>query len=158
MSDHELTLFRRQKLGFVFQFFNLLPTMSALENAALPALLNKVPHGEAMKRAQKLLEHVGLTKRLHHRPDQLSGGEMQRVAIARALVNTPVVLLADEPTGNLDSATGAEVLQMLRETTRKEQVTLVMVTHDNNAAKVGDRIIHLKDGRLVQRDTLAATA
>lgn len=158
MSDHELTLFRRQKLGFVFQFFNLLPTMSALENAALPALLNKVPHAEAMKRAQKLLEQVGLTKRLHHRPDQLSGGEMQRVAIARALVNTPVVMLADEPTGNLDSATGAEVLQMLRETTHNERVTLVMVTHDSNAAKVGDRIIHLKDGRLVQRDALAATA
>ncbi|MCC6808608.1 MAG: ABC transporter ATP-binding protein [Deltaproteobacteria bacterium] len=149
MGEHALTLFRRQRLGFVFQFFNLLPTMSALENAALPALLNGVPRAQAMERAKTLLDTVGLGKRLDHRPEQLSGGEMQRVAIARALVNTPVVLLADEPTGNLDSTTGAEVLRMLHETTRAKQVTLVMVTHDPSAAKIGDRIIRLKDGRVV---------
>jgi putative ABC transport system ATP-binding protein len=149
MGEHALTLFRRQRLGFVFQFFNLLPTMSAAENAALPALLNGVARGAAMDQAQALLSRVGLSKRLHHRPEQLSGGEMQRVAIARALMNKPVVLLADEPTGNLDSSTGADVLHMLRETTQTEQITLVMVTHDPNAAKVGDRVIQLKDGRVV---------
>jgi putative ABC transport system ATP-binding protein len=149
MGEHALTLFRRQRLGFVFQFFNLLPTMSATENAALPALLNGVPRSDAMGLAARLLERVGLGKRLDHRPEQLSGGEMQRVAIARALVNSPVVLLADEPTGNLDSATGAEVLQMLRQLTGEQQVTLVMVTHDPSAAAVGDRIVRLKDGRVV---------
>jgi putative ABC transport system ATP-binding protein len=149
MGEQALTLFRRSRLGFVFQFFNLLPTMSAVENAALPALLNGVARGAAMDQAAKLLARVGLEKRLHHRPEQLSGGEMQRVAIARALINQPVVLLADEPTGNLDSQTGADVLKMLHATTREQQVTLVMVTHDPNAAAVGDRVIRLKDGKVV---------
>lgn len=149
MSDHELTLFRRQRLGFVFQFFNLMPTMNALENAALPGLLCGMKASAAYKRSAELLDAVGLSKRMHHKPDQLSGGEMQRVAIARALMNQPGLILADEPTGNLDTATGHEILRILRQAARERDVTVLMVTHDAQAAQVGDRLIRLRDGHLV---------
>jgi len=149
MKDDELSAFRRERLGFVFQFFNLMPTMTALENVMLPGLLSGRARAELRRRAEVLLETVGLGSRTHHRPDELSGGEMQRVAVARALLMEPAVLLADEPTGNLDSRTGAEVLRMLREATRERGLTVVMVTHDQKAAEVGDRIVRLADGRIV---------
>ncbi|MCY1080962.1 ABC transporter ATP-binding protein [Archangium lansingense] len=149
MKDEELSAFRRERLGFVFQFFNLMPTMTALENVMLPGLLSGRGQAELRRRAEALLETVGLSGRTHHRPDELSGGEMQRVAVARALLMEPAVLLADEPTGNLDSRTGAEVLRMLREATRERGLTVVMVTHDQKAAEVGDRIVRLADGRVV---------
>jgi putative ABC transport system ATP-binding protein len=148
LNDHDLSLFRRQKLGFIFQFFNLLPTLSALENVALPRLLN----GESIKsirpKAEELLKMMGLEKRMDHKPDQLSGGEMQRVAIARALIGDPLMILADEPTGNLDSKTGESVLSLLQNLVREHGKTIVMVTHDSKAASFGNRLIKLKDGVL----------
>jgi putative ABC transport system ATP-binding protein len=149
MGDEELSRFRRERLGFIFQFFNLLPTLTALENVMLPGLLSGRPQAQLRARAVELLETVGLGGRTHHRPDELSGGEMQRVAVARALLSEPAVLLADEPTGNLDSRTGVEVLRLLREATQVRGLTVVMVTHDLNAAAVGDRILRLADGRIV---------
>ncbi len=149
LTDLELSAFRRDRLGFIFQFFNLLPTLTALENVALPALLSNKSRAEVMPRAKALLEAVGLKGRDHHRPDELSGGEMQRVAVARALLPAPALLLADEPTGNLDSKTGAEVLRLIREATRARNLTVVMVTHDPGAAAVGDRIVRLADGMIV---------
>ena len=149
MGDEELSRFRRERLGFIFQFFNLLPTLTALENVMLPGLLSGKAQAELRRRAEVLLETVGLGGRTHHRPDELSGGEMQRVAVARALLSEPAVLLADEPTGNLDSRTGVEVLRLLREATRVRGLTVVMVTHDLKAAAVGDRILRLADGRIV---------
>jgi putative ABC transport system ATP-binding protein len=148
-SDAELSRFRRERLGYVFQFFNLLPTLSALENVLLPGLLAGRRRDELEVRARSLLETVGLSSRADHRPDELSGGEMQRVAVARALLTRPALLLADEPTGNLDSRTGAEVLRLIREATREAGVTVVMVTHDLGAAGVGDRIVRLADGQVV---------
>jgi putative ABC transport system ATP-binding protein len=149
LSDDELTIFRRRKIGFIFQFFNLLPTLSAEENVALPLLLDGKPMREVRPRVEALLERVGLGHRKRHKPDELSGGEMQRVAIARALVIDPILLLADEPTGNLDSKTGEEILQLLKETAEQTDRTVVMVTHEARAAAYGERIITLKDGRIV---------
>ncbi len=149
MKDDELSAFRRERLGFVFQFFNLMPTLTALENVMLPALLAGGVRSKLLPKAEELLETVGLRKRAHHRPDELSGGEMQRVAVARALLSEPALLLADEPTGNLDSRTGTEVLRLIREATRERGLTVVMVTHDPKAAAVGDRIVRLADGALV---------
>jgi putative ABC transport system ATP-binding protein len=149
LSDDELTIFRRRKIGFIFQFFNLLPTLSAEENVALPLLLDGKPMREVAPRAQALLERVGLAARRRHKPDELSGGEMQRVAIARALVIDPILLLADEPTGNLDSKTGEEILRLLKETARQTRRTVMMVTHDARAAACGDRVVTLQDGRVV---------
>ncbi|HTL12428.1 MAG TPA: ABC transporter ATP-binding protein, partial [Bdellovibrionota bacterium] len=128
-GDDELSAFRRRKLGFIFQFFNLIPTLTALENVALPRLLDGEPLAKIAPKATGLLERMGLKGRAHHRPDQLSGGEMQRVAIARALVTDPVLILADEPTGNLDSATGKSVLEHLENLCREQGQTIVMVTH-----------------------------
>lgn len=145
--DTELSQFRRRRLGFIFQFFNLLPTLSALENVALPLLLDGKSLASVSDKAKALLEKMGLKDRLHHRPDQLSGGEMQRVAIARALVTDPLLILADEPTGNLDTQTGKVVLEHLAEMAKGGQ-TILMVTHDRSAASHGSRIITLKDGRL----------
>jgi putative ABC transport system ATP-binding protein len=145
LSDEELTSFRRRKLGFVFQFFNLLPTLSAWENVALPRLLDGVALGRTRDHAVALLERVGLGDRVDHRPAELSGGQLQRVAIARALVNDPVLILADEPTGNLDTKAGSDILRVLRSLTRERDTTMVMVTHDSGAAAVGDRVIHLVD-------------
>jgi putative ABC transport system ATP-binding protein len=158
LPDDQLSRFRRDHLGFIFQFFNLLPTLTALENVLLPSLLaGKNRQGEEPK-AKALLERVGLKGRWTHRPDELSGGEMQRVAIARALLGEPSVLLADEPTGNLDSKTGAEVLSLIREATLERGLTVVMVTHDPKAAEVGDRLVRLADGVIVGDEAVRSAA
>ena len=146
LSDDELTVFRRRKIGFVFQFFNLLPTLSAEENVALPLLLDGVRARDARPRALAALEQVGLAHRGRHRPDELSGGEMQRAAVARALVIDPRLILADEPTGNLDTATGAQILALIRRANAERGCTVILVTHDPRAATYGTRVITLKDG------------
>jgi putative ABC transport system ATP-binding protein len=148
LSDAELTYLRRDKVGFIFQFFNLLGTLTARQNVALPLLLAGRPPKEAWQRADDLLVLVGLKERTLHRPYQLSGGEMQRVAIARALANNPTVLLADEPTGNLDSRTGSEILSLLMMYCRDRQKTLLLATHDHGAAARADRVLELRDGSL----------
>jgi putative ABC transport system ATP-binding protein len=158
LTDTELSAFRRDRLGFIFQFFNLLPTLTAVENVVLPGLLSGKARGALEPKARELLEAVGLRGRDHHRPDELSGGEMQRVAVARALLTDPALLLADEPTGNLDSKTGEEVLRIIRNAARDRQVTVVMVTHDPKAAAVGDRIVRLKDGAVVGDEQLQHAA
>ena len=155
LSDDALSAFRRRRLGFVFQFFNLLPTLSALENVALPRLLDGESIAEVEPKARALLTQMGLGPRAGHRPDQLSGGEMQRAAIARALVTDPLLILADEPTGNLDSKTGESVLRLLAEMARERGHTILMVTHDANAASFGTRLIRLRDGD-VESDTPVA--
>ncbi len=142
----ELTAHRRHNVGFVFQTFNLLPTLTALENVALPLMLSGVPLKERHARAADLLKRVGLAHRLDHRPTEMSGGEQQRAAIARALVNNPQLILADEPTGNLDSSTGDEVMQLLRTLNTESGVTLIVVTHDPEVAAYADRIVYLRDG------------
>lgn len=147
LSDEELALLRRRRLGFVLQFFNLLPTLNARENAAFPLLLDGAD--DALERADRSLTAVGLEHRLGHRPSQLSGGEQQRVALARALVTQPAVVMADEPTGNLDSVTGEEILRLLRRTADDGQ-TIVMVTHDERSAAFADRVVRLVDGVLAE--------
>jgi putative ABC transport system ATP-binding protein len=146
LGDEELATLRRRRLGFVLQFFNLLPTLDATENAAFPLLLDGEP--DALERARGSLRNVGLAERLGHRPSQLSGGEQQRVALARALVTQPAAVLADEPTGNLDAATGAEILKLRRSTADSGQ-TIVMVTHDERAAAIADRVVKLVEGQLM---------
>lgn len=145
LSDDELTLWRRRAVGFVFQSFNLLPTLNVVDNVALPLMIAGWRARDVVPRVLELLERVGLSNRRTHRPDQLSGGEMQRVAIARALVTDPVLLLADEPTGNLDSRTGGMILELLAATRTREQ-TIVMVTHDPVAASYAGRTIEVRDG------------
>jgi putative ABC transport system ATP-binding protein len=151
ISDDELTLIRRRRVGFIFQFFNLLPILTAEENVGLPLLLEGVPFSKVRPRAEALLRKVGLGERTGHRPEQLSGGEMQRVAIARALIAGPAVLLADEPTGNLDTRTSAEIFQLMKGLHQEGQ-TIVMVTHDPRAAAYGTRTVTLRDGS-VSEDT-----
>lgn len=148
MADDQVTLFRRNKIGFVFQFFNLLPTLTALENVGLPLVLDGRSKSEAENQAQALLKKVGLEQRKRHLPEELSGGEIQRVAMARALAFNPPLLLADEPTGNLDSNNGNAVLSLLRQISKEEGCTVVMVTHSEEAARYGDRRIYLRDGRI----------
>ena len=150
LSDDEITIVRRRQVGFIFQFFNLLPTLSAAENVALPLLIDGKRIEDYERRIDDLLEMVGLTDRKHHRPDQLSGGEQQRVAIARAFVTEPKIVLADEPTGNLDSKSGANVLELLRRTCKDLDATVVMVTHDPRAASYADRVVFLQDGQAVR--------
>jgi putative ABC transport system ATP-binding protein len=149
LSDRKLTLLRRERMGFVFQFFNLIPTLSAEENILLPALIAGEKAGKYSGRLDELLDLVGLSARRTHRPDELSGGEQQRVAIARALVRNPDIILADEPTGNLDSTTGAGVLDLLKESAGRYDQTILMVTHDPRAAAFADRVVFLSDGRVV---------
>jgi len=148
LSDDRLTLIRRRQVGFVFQFFNLLPTLTAAENVALPLLIDGRRLEDYEERVADLLALVGLADRAGHRPDQLSGGEQQRVAIARAFVTDPEVVLADEPTGNLDSAAGEEILRLLRRMRDGKGQTIVMVTHNQHAAEYADRIVRLRDGRI----------
>ncbi|MBI3821865.1 MAG: ABC transporter ATP-binding protein [Planctomycetes bacterium] len=148
MSDRELAALRRNRIGFVFQFFNLLPTLKAVENVALPLLLSGISRAKALKPAYEELERVNLLDRAEHFPDEMSGGEMQRVAIARALVIHPEAVLCDEPTGNLDSANSEEVLKLLRKLPEPGKRSVVMVTHDDHAARFGDRIVHIRDGRI----------
>ena len=146
MEERDRTLFRRREIGFVFQFFNLIPTLTAAENVSLPLELTGSPRDEARERAGELLERVGLGDRLGTFPDRLSGGEQQRVAIARALVHDPLLVLADEPTGNLDEETGEAVLDLLQSLTRRVGKNLIMVTHSLETASGADRIMELRDG------------
>lgn len=149
LSDDELAELRNRRIGFVFQTFNLLPRLSALKNVEMPMVYAGVSRAERLRRAQAALERVGLAHRASHAPPELSGGEQQRVAIARALVNIPSILLADEPTGNLDSRSGEEILAIVQELNAQD-MTIAMVTHDRDIAEHSQRIIHLRDGRLVR--------
>ena len=149
MSDRALSLFRRDRVGLVYQFYNLLPTMSAWENVALPVLLAGSTARVAREKAEERLDRVGMLHRKDHWPHELSGGELQRVAIARALVNEPAVLLADEPTGNLDTKAGREILELLGRLNASQQVTILLATHSQEAATFTHRTIHMRDGAFV---------
>ncbi len=154
LSDDEVTAIRRRKMGFVFQFFNLIPVLTALENTALPMILDGTRPAEARRRAQEWLERVGLEHRMNHHPAELSGGEQQRVAIARALASDPALILADEPTGNLDSRASEEIATLLRQICSTWERTILMVTHDARIAAYADRIVFLKDGKIVDETIL----
>ena len=153
MNDNELSEIRRDRIGFIFQSFNLIPRLTVLENIEVPLFYAGISGSERRRRARRMAELVGLGDRTGHRPSELSGGEMQRVAIARALSNDPVVILADEPTGNLDTQTGREILKLLT-TIHGEGATLIVVTHDEHIGAEAERVIHLIDGRLVS-DTVS---
>ena len=150
MNDGQLTRLRRHKIGFVFQFHNLIPVLTAFENVQLPLLTSRTKRGEAEDRANELLDRVGLKERARHLPDELSGGEQQRVAIARALANRPRIILADEPTGDLDTQTGSEVVRMMYEVARQEHAAVVVVTHDPIIAERADRLLEMRDGRITE--------
>lgn len=150
MSENELVKFRREHVGFIFQSFNLLGTMDAVENVALPLMFRGVPKKERLEKADKMLDLVGLSKHKDHRPNEMSGGQQQRVGVARALVLDPEIIFADEPTGNLDSNTSAEVMRLMQKVVRERNQTLVMVTHDNHLASFADRIFHIIDGQIVK--------
>jgi len=150
LNDQEATLVRRHNIGFVFQFFNLLPTLSAEENITLPLLIDGKNIKDQQDRLTRLLDLVGLSDRRDHKPEQLSGGEQQRVAIARALITDPEIVLADEPTGNLDSKTGTSIMELLRRSCDELSQTIVVVTHDPKAASYADRIVFLRDGLMVE--------
>ena len=154
LNDDQVTELRRRKIGFVFQFFNLIPVLNATENAALPVTLDGVKPAEAKKKAIEWLTQFGLADRLANRPDQLSGGQQQRVAIARALVADPELILADEPTGNLDTRSSDEIASLLRDVSKKYNRTVVMVTHDPRIAAYADRIIFIKDGKVIDETFL----
>jgi putative ABC transport system ATP-binding protein len=150
LNDNEVTMVRRRNVGFIFQFYNLVPTLSAEENISLPLLIDGRNMNEYQAKIDELLTLVGLTDRRDHKPDQLSGGQQQRVAIARAFVTDPDIVLADEPTGNLDSKSGKAILELLRHSCDELHHTIVMVTHDAYAASYADRVVFLKDGRTVR--------
>ena len=154
MDDDRLTELRRRKIGFIFQFFNLIPVLNATENAGLAITLEGKKNSEAKEKAQNWLDRFGLSERLGNRPDQLSGGQQQKVAIARALAADPALILADEPTGNLDTRAGDETASLLREVSKKYGRTVIMVTHDPRIAAYSDRIIFLKDGKVVDETIL----
>jgi putative ABC transport system ATP-binding protein len=149
MKDKQITLLRRRNVGFVFQFFNLLPTLSAEENIILPILIDGKNVKKYKERLEHILELVGLKERRRHKPEQLSGGEQQRVAIARALITEPAIVLADEPTGNLDTKTGTTIMELLRRSCDEMGQTIVIVTHDPRAASYADRVVFLRDGHIV---------
>jgi putative ABC transport system ATP-binding protein len=151
LKDKQITLLRRRNVGFVFQFFNLLPTLSAEENIVLPLMIDGKKVRDYRDRLEKLLSLIGLTDRRNHKPEQLSGGEQQRVALARALMTEPAILLADEPTGNLDSKTGTTIMELLRRFCDELNQTVIVVTHDPKAASYADRVVFLRDGDLTAR-------
>lgn len=148
-SENQLVKFRREHIGFIFQSFNLMGTMNAVENVALPLTFQGVSKKERMKRAKKMIHLVGLDKYWDHRPNQMSGGQQQRVGVARALVVKPEIIFADEPTGNLDSNTSQEIMNLMQNVVREHNQTLIMVTHDNYLASFADKIIRIKDGKIV---------
>lgn len=148
MSDRELTNLRRKRLGYIFQFYNLLPMLNVYQNVELPLIMNKVPRGERKRRVLQMLKLVNLEHRINAKIETLSGGEQQRVAIARALVINPAIVLADEPTGDLDSTTGEKIMALLAELNRKLRTTIIMVTHNPRDASYAQRIFHLRDGRI----------
>jgi len=150
LSENELVTLRGKKVGFVFQTFNLIQALTAQQNVELPMIFLGVKKSARSERARALLDKVGLGERIAHRPNELSGGERQRVAIARALANDPEILLADEPTGNLDSETGATILELLKRLSVEEGKTMILITHDPDAAAIAHRIVRLRDGRVVQ--------
>lgn len=152
LSESNLATIRGKKIGFIFQTFNLLSTLTALGNVTLPMVFQRIPKEERIKRAKNLLKLVGLEDRMHHKPSELSGGQRQRVAIARSLANNPKVILADEPTGNLDSVSGIMIMKYLKKLNKEEKKTIIIVTHDTKLAKYADRIVHILDGH-VKRDT-----
>ena len=148
LSEVELATFRQKYIGFVFQSYNLIPSLTALENVSLPLIFQGMPKAKRDKRAEEMLKAVGLNKRLHHKPKEMSGGQQQRVSIARAFVNRPTILFADEPTGNLDTHTTIEVMEMIKDMARKYNQTLIIVSHDPEIADYADRIITLIDGEI----------
>jgi putative ABC transport system ATP-binding protein len=150
LNDDQATLARRHNVGFVFQFYNLLPTLTAEENITLPLIIDGQSPAKFRERVDALVNLVGLADRRHHKPDQLSGGEQQRVAIARAMVTQPAIVLADEPTGNLDSKTGTAIMELLRRSCDELQQTIIIVTHDPRAAAYADRVVFLRDGKVHQ--------
>jgi putative ABC transport system ATP-binding protein len=150
LNDDELAKIRREKIGFIFQFFYLIPSLTALRNVELPMTFVKGSAKERERKAKELLKMVGLENRMSHRPSQLSGGESQRVAIARALANDPQIILADEPTGNLDSKSGKEIIEILKNLNKQRKVTLIIVTHDSSIARITEKIINLKDGKIIK--------
>jgi len=145
-DDTNKSIMRRRNIGFVFQFYNLIPNLNVAENILLPVLLDGKKIGEYKRQLKEILEVVGLTEKRKHTPRELSGGQQQRVAIARALINNPDIIFADEPTGNLDSKTGSEILALLREINREQGKTILMVTHSKDAAQYGNRMIYVRDG------------
>ena len=149
-SENELVRFRQAHIGFIFQSFNLMSTMNAVENVALPLTFQGMDRKRRQKKAELMLDMVGLKKYKKHRPTQMSGGQQQRVGVARALVVEPEIIFADEPTGNLDSATSREVMELMQKVVREKQQTLIMVTHDNELAAFADRIFHIKDGKIIR--------
>ena len=153
LSEGQRAVLRRKNVGFVFQAFNLIENLSVRDNVEMPALVAGIPTGQARSEREKLLEALGISSRINHIPSQLSGGEKQRVALARALINKPLVLLADEPTGNLDSKSALEVLKLLRQTHEQGQ-TILMVTHDPNVASVAQRVVFMKDGQITHETQL----
>jgi len=153
LSEDELAYIRGKKIGFIFQQFNLLPNLNALENVTIPMLFQGAPEGERKDRAEFLLSSVGLKERMSHRPFELSGGEQQRIAIARSLANNPDVIVADEPTGNLDSTTGQKIMEILMDLHEKENKTMIVVTHDPAIAEYSEQIVHIKDGQMVSNHT-----
>ncbi|ABV33374.1 MULTISPECIES: ABC transporter ATP-binding protein [Pseudothermotoga] len=155
LSDAQLAKIRNKMIGFVFQQFNLLPRLTAIENVELPMIYAQVPRAIRRKRAKELLKMVGLSERMSHKPTQLSGGQMQRVAIARALANDPQIILADEPTGNLDTKSGEEILKIFSDL-HSQGLTIVVVTHDPEVAEQGDRIINMRDGKIVSQEVRAS--
>jgi len=152
LSDSELAKIRREKIGFIFQFFYLIPSLTTQRNIMLPMSFAGVPGREQESRSRKILSSVGLKNRMNHLPTQLSGGERQRVAIARAMANRPKIILADEPTGNLDSRTGRGIMKMLLDLNKREGLTLVIITHDMSIASCAQRIVHIKDGKIVKEE------
>jgi putative ABC transport system ATP-binding protein len=152
LSDDGLAKLRREKIGFIFQFFYLIPSLTALKNVELPMAFENIDAKKREERARELLKMVGLEHRINHRPTQISGGESQRVAIARALANDPQIILADEPTGNLDSKSGKEVIDILKRLNKEEGVTLIIVTHDSTIARCTEKIVRIKDGMIIKGD------